>query len=152
MNTLAELSNYDSWANDKTLQALEAVPVGSLPPYLIKVMAHIMSAKSVWLNRILKLPRELPIWPDLTLAECRAWQEKLSKAYPAVVEQNEPSHQEPITYTNSVGAVYSETPQQMLLQALTHGSYHRGQIAREMRLAGLESVYTDYVAMLREVK
>jgi len=38
----------------------------------------------------------------------------------------------------------------MLLQAFTHGGYHRGQIAMQLRQQGLEPVNTDYIIWVRQ--
>jgi uncharacterized damage-inducible protein DinB len=46
-----------------------------------------------------------------------------------------------MTFTNTVF--------DMLLQVFTHGGYHRGQIAMEMRKAGLEPINTDYINFVR---
>jgi uncharacterized damage-inducible protein DinB len=44
---------------------------------------------------------------------------------------------------------FANTIFDMLLQVFTHGGYHRGQIAMEMRRAGLEPINTDYIVFLR---
>lgn len=40
--------------------------------------------------------------------------------------------------------------QESLLHVALHGTYHRGQIARELRRAGEESVNTDFIQFVRD--
>ena len=54
-----------------------------------------------------------------------------------------------IAYINSQGMPFENTIADVLLQIFTHGCYHRGQIALDLRQNGLEPVLTDYAGYLR---
>jgi uncharacterized damage-inducible protein DinB len=44
-----------------------------------------------------------------------------------------------------------QTPiKDLLMHVALHGSYHRGQIAQALRLAGGEPVNTDFITFVRE--
>jgi uncharacterized damage-inducible protein DinB len=64
-------------------------------------------------------------------------------------EHNDTSLQQSVHYRNSAGREFDSTIGDILMHVAMHGSYHRGQIAREMRSAGREPVYTDYIGYAR---
>ena len=45
---------------------------------------------------------------------------------------------------------FDNTVGEILTHVAMHGHYHRGQIARVMRAAGREPVYTDYIGFVRQ--
>ena len=50
---------------------------------------------------------------------------------------------------NSTNDEFDNSVGEILTHVAMHGHYHRGQIARSMRLAGREPVYTDYIGFVR---
>ena len=59
--------------------------------------------------------------------------------------------QRKVAYRNSAGLAFESTIEDMLLQVVLHGCYHRGQIAMLVRGAGAEPSPTDYIAFVRGV-
>jgi uncharacterized damage-inducible protein DinB len=55
-----------------------------------------------------------------------------------------------VHYRNSAGNEFDNTVRDILTHVALHGQYHRGQIARAMRAAGREPVYTDYIGFIRK--
>src|SRR5947209_6822284 len=72
---LGRLLAYDEWANREVLGKLEAS--GGQPPRSLKLMAHILSAERLWLERLQAQPQSLPVWPEFMVQECRAHAEEL---------------------------------------------------------------------------
>ena len=64
--------DYDAWANGEVLAAIKASETGSDPRPSRKLLAHILSAEGLWLERLRQLPQSLPVWPELTLEHCQA--------------------------------------------------------------------------------
>ena len=52
---------YDHWANRECLTAMK--DAGSVSAGTVGRMAHILSAQKLWLERILKQPQSMPVWP-----------------------------------------------------------------------------------------
>jgi uncharacterized damage-inducible protein DinB len=48
------------------------------------------------------------------------------------------------SYKNSKGEAWSSRPDDILMHVIMHSGYHRGQIASDMRTAGLTPAYTDF--------
>lgn len=54
-----------------------------------------------------------------------------------------------VKYSNTKGQEFSNSLYDILLHLFNHGTYHRGQIATDMRRNGLEPLNTDYITMVR---
>jgi uncharacterized damage-inducible protein DinB len=61
---------YDAWANREVLATLSASARPTARP--LQLLAHILSAERLWLERIRRQPHGLPVWPDFSLDHCEA--------------------------------------------------------------------------------
>src|SRR5258708_36981192 len=75
---------YDAWANREVLAALSASASTSRPRQLL---AHILSAERLWLERIRKQPQTLPVWPDLSFEQCEAQVSELAPLWSGYLGQ-----------------------------------------------------------------
>lgn len=149
LRPLLKLFAYDEWANRETADALAAA--GSPPPRAVKLLAHVVGSERLWHSRLRREKRAPAVWPDLALTQCRAvivevagmWREYLAALAPATLE-------EPVSYVNSKGEPWTSRVEDILTHVVLHSSYHRGQIASDMRAAGLTPAYTDYIHAVRQ--
>jgi uncharacterized damage-inducible protein DinB len=80
---------YDAWANREVLSSLKKS--SSRSPRPRQLLAHILSAQRLWLERIQGQPQSLPVWPDSSFDQCEAqtaelatmWREYLTQLSPA---------------------------------------------------------------------
>ena len=145
---LGKLLEHLEWADARVLDSLRAMQ----QPHerALRLYAHVLGAEHVWLSRILKrAPRE-KIWPEITLeraaslaAENAAGLRGLLESCPADELQRQ------VAYNNSAGLAFESTIEDMLLQVVLHGCYHRGQVALLLRDSGAEPAPTDYIAFVR---
>ena len=145
---LHRLFAYDDWANREVLAALRNAP--NPPARSLKLIAHILSAEGLWLARINQEKPSLPVWPELALAQCEAEGDALGTSWRSYLEECKEaglSHQ--IRYVNSKGETWSSQVDDVLFHVITHSAYHRGQIASDMRAAGLTPAYTDFIHAIR---
>lgn len=141
---------YDAWANREVLAAITGEP-GSPSAPALKLLAHILSAERLWLERIRQQPQSLPVWPEFNLDQGKAqidelaqlWREYLTQLSTAALTQK-------IIYKNSKGESWSSTVQDVLTHVLLHSAYHRGQIASLMRAGGYAPAYTDFIHAVRQ--
>ena len=139
---------HDAWANE---QALASLREGPPPEKALRFMAHIVAVEWLWMGRLKQWKQEFPVWPEWTRAQSEAqagklpplWQELLRGMRPTGLDQ-------PTTYVNTKGEEWTSTCGDILTQVLLHSSYHRGQIAAELRAAGLTPIPTDYIHAVRE--
>jgi uncharacterized damage-inducible protein DinB len=140
---------YDEWANREVLAALCASIVSTFRPR--QLLAHILSAERLWLERIRKRPQTLPVWPDLSLDQYEAqiaelallWREYLSQISSTMLSES-------VAYQNSKGEAFTSTVQDILTHVVLHSAYHRGQIASQMRANGEQPAYTDFIHAARQ--
>ena len=139
---------YDHWANRECLAAIGKT---NSSPETLRRMGHILSAEKLWLERLRSEPQSVAVWPTATLQESvvlademRAqWQTYLHELSPAGFDKN-------IEYRNTKGEKWSSRVEDILTHVLMHSAYHRGQIALEMRTAGAEPAYTDFIHAVRQ--
>src|SRR5580700_6787109 len=140
---------YDEWANREVLAGLRASPhAPARPPQLL---AHILSAERLWLERIRQQPQSLPVWPDFTLAQCEAQIAELAGLWSEFFgEISAVRLSEKVTYKNSKGEPWTSTVQDILTHVVLHSAYHRGQIASQVRAGGEQPAYTDFIHAARQ--
>jgi uncharacterized damage-inducible protein DinB len=140
---------YDAWANREVHVALKKSASQNARP--LKLLAHILSAERLWLERIRKQPQTLPVWPDFTLAECAAQIGNLAPLWREYFNQlSAPGLSETVAYTNSKGEPWASTVEDIVTHVVLHSAYHRGQIASEMRASGFTPAYTDFIHAARK--
>ncbi len=140
---------YDDWANREALAGLKASARPTARP--VKLLAHILSAERLWLERIRKQAQSLPVWPDFTLDQCEAqiaeldglWREFFGEISAAGLSEK-------VTYKNSKGEPWASSVQDILTHVVLHSAYHRGQIASQVRAGGEQPAYTDFIHAARQ--
>ena len=140
---------YDEWANLEVLSAVSKA--GEPSARSLQLLAHIIAAGSLWLERIEKQPHRRPVWPEFDHSQCeveakalgKAWREFLAKTSEAGLLQT-------VSYQNSKGEPWNSTVGDILTHVITHGAYHRGQIASHMRASGQTPAYTDFIHAVRQ--
>jgi uncharacterized damage-inducible protein DinB len=149
--TVAELRRmfrYDHWANHEVILSLKRA--GSPPQRPLELLAHVLAAQQLWLDRLRRRPQRLPVWPASSLEESEAlaeemagaWSEYLNGLAPGGLEQR-------IDYTNTKGQRWVNSIGDVLHHVIVHSAYHRGQIAAAVRAAGHEPAYTDFIEAAR---
>ena len=140
---------YDEWANGEVLAALRAS--GNASQRSLQLMAHLLSAERIWLERLKQQPQSSPVWPKLGLEECEAqaaemaglWREYLDLITAGDVNQS-------VSYKNSKGEEWTSTIVDILSHVVLHSAYHRGQIASHMREIGQTPASTDFIHGVRQ--
>lgn len=144
---LRRLIRYDIWANREMLDGLRNGP----PSRTLKWMGHIIGAEYLWLARIAGKSASLPVWPDLSLEECDRRLSELSVKLSQTLASATPRRlSETVSYTNSKGEPWTSTVEDIFIHLTIHSAYHRGQMASDLRSAGHEPPYTDYIHAVRQ--
>jgi uncharacterized damage-inducible protein DinB len=146
---IRNLFSYDDWANREVLGSLQALNAPS--ERSIKLLAHILSAERLWLERLLVQKQTLPVWPLSTLAQCKLEVDQLPGLWKNYLTAlGEAGLARSLTYKNTKGESFSSQKQDILLHVVMHSAYHRGQIAADMRAAGFTPPYTDFIHAVRQ--
>src|SRR5205807_4186768 len=97
---------YDAWANREVLAGLSASPRPNPRP--LRLLAHILSAERLWLERILQQPQSLPVWPDFTFEQCEAQITDLARLCREFLSQlSSAGLSEKVSYKNSKGEAWT---------------------------------------------
>jgi uncharacterized damage-inducible protein DinB len=145
--------SYDDWANRECLAAMRAA--NSISADTLGRMAHILSAQKLWLERLLMQPQTLAVWPSLTIENCTTLAEEMSAAWQTYLSrlgnQFAPgSITDQVEYRNTKGDPWSNRVEDILLHVLFHSTYHRGQIALQLRSSGFTPASTDFIHAVRQ--
>jgi len=149
-NWFRRLFAYDEWANRECLRALRSSggAGGS-----VGRMAHVLAAEKLWLERLRRVPQSVAVWPGSTVEECEALTDEMAPAWREYLTSlGRDGLDDDIEYKNSKGEPWSSRVEDVLTHVLMHSAYHRGQIALEMRAAGHEPAYTDFIHAVRQGK
>jgi uncharacterized damage-inducible protein DinB len=141
--------SYDHWANRECLSALAAA--NPMPPKALRFIAHTISAQKLWLERLQRVPQSVAVWPSSTVGECAALADEMHSAWKNYLTELPSANLErEVDYRNSKGESWSSCVEDILTHVLMHSAYHRGQIALEMRAAGVQPAYTDFIHGVRQ--
>jgi len=145
---------YDHWANGECLRALRgAASSGKDVGAVVKRVAHILSAEKLWLERMRRVPQTMAVWPGSTLDECEALADEMGSAWKKYLASlSADGLAEVVDYKNTKGEPWRNRVEDVLTHVIMHSAYHRGQIAMEMRAAGLEPALTDFIHAVRQEK
>jgi len=146
---IGSLFSYDDWANHEVLNSLQALDAP--PARSINLLAHIVSAERLWLERLLVQKQTLPVWPLFTLEQCSLQTDELPGLWKSYLSSlGEPGLSDSTSYKNTKGESFTSQKQDILLHVVLHSTYHRGQIAADMRAAGFTPAYTDFIHAVRQ--
>jgi uncharacterized damage-inducible protein DinB len=146
---LRKLYVYDHWANQEVASALRAA--AQPPERSVRLMAHVVGTEWTWRSRILPESRKIAVWPQLTVEQILQEVAELKTAWAGYLGQLTPARlTEPQAYSNTKGEHFSSQLGDILMHVVMHSAYHRGQIAADMRAAGMEPVYTDLIHAVRQ--
>lgn len=138
---------YDGWANREVLNTIRAA--GDEDKRSLQLMAHILAAGRVWLERLKQVPQSVPVWPPSELAECETEAKKLESEWLEYLNSVADLSQT-LSYKNTKGEAWSSSIGDVLTHVLMHSAYHRGQIAIHMREQGHTPAYTDFIHAVRQ--
>jgi uncharacterized damage-inducible protein DinB len=142
---------YMEWADRRTLEALRAAPAAHAEA--LPLLAHLLAAEHVWLSRLEQRPPRHPVWPTLSLDECDSLAVENAAGYRAILERVDDNQlTEPVRYRTSRGDEFTTPVVDILTQVITHGPYHRGQIAKAIGRSGGTAINTDFIIFVREAE
>ena len=143
-----QLLNYDAWANRKVIESFREVT--NPPKRSIRLLAHVIAAEHVWLSRLRGKQQPFPVWPEFTLEQCTEQVDEVAGLWWSYFDGLPVVLTESVTYKNSKGESWTSTVCDILTHVFMHSTYHRGQIATNMREHGYTPAYTDFIHAVRQ--
>ncbi|SEB04650.1 DinB family protein [Pedobacter hartonius] len=149
MNTLFnKLWQYNDWANQSLISSFEQQAT-AIPSKSLHLLSHIMNAQTIWAHRIRGVQATVGVWDDHDLETCKNMHQQSSAQLRQEIESPEADLQQKIQYVNTKGLHFENQLDDILLHIFNHGTYHRAQIAQDLRINELEPNNTDYIAFVR---
>lgn len=150
---LTGLFDHLAWADARALEALRAMPQGTPEAARAReIYAHLAAAEHIWLARLEGRTPAYPVWPALELDEAVALARESAAGLRALVAGLDAAAlAREVVYRNSAGQEFVNSLGDILAQVVTHGSYHRGQLAMLARQGGGAPAATDYIVFVRGV-
>lgn len=148
LDHLRRLFGYDAWANREALASIRA---SGGPSRALGLLAHIIAAERLWLERLRAEPQSMAVWPALTIADCERHLADLGRfrtEYLASLTLDGLARL--VSYTSTKGERWSNTIEDVLTHVVIHSAYHRGQIAAEVRASAHTPAYTDFIHAARQ--
>lgn len=138
---------YDGWANREVLKAIRAA--GDADKRSLQLMAHILGAERVWLERLNQAAQSVSVWPESDLGQCEAEAAQLERQWLEYLKRVA-DFSRTMSYKNTKGELWTSTVGDVLTHVVMHSAYHRGQIASHMREQGHTPAYTDFIHAVRQ--
>ncbi len=154
------LYNYNSWANERTLDSCAALSEEQFTRDLKSsfnsvrdTLVHIVSAEWIWLERWHgRTPTAFPNpldYPDLESVRRRFGEiDRNLIDYTASLTGDD--LQRVVSFKRVTGEAFAQPLWQLLHQVANHGTYHRGQIATMLRQLGAKPASTDLLIFFRD--
>lgn len=149
---LQKLCAYNTWANSLVLDALtnaSTIQSITIPGNCITLLSHIANAQVIWISRIQGSLPSVTVWQEHDLDTCRVMLQQSAERLKEIVEKDA-SLDRVITYKTFTGDPFENAVSDILLHVFNHGTYHRAQIAKEMKNYGIKPVNTDYIQFVRQ--
>lgn len=145
-----KLFDYDHYAN---LLITETIIKAGKPEKPVQLMAHLLAAQQVWLNRCKGLPPAVTIlWPDGQADTFERTINDNHRAWVNFLDYSEPDDfDKVISYKSLNGDPYENKLSDILAHAINHGTHHRAQAGQHLKLAVAELPNTDYIFYLRQL-
>ncbi len=146
---LLSLIGHMRWADAVVAESLQRNT--SPDPEAARLFAHIASVEHLWFARIEGRTAAHAVWPaDMAPAQAAALAAEHADLYQRLVDGATAEQlARRVAYRNSAGRDFHSRVSDIVTHVAMHGSYHRGQIARRLRLAGFEPPYTDFIQYTR---
>lgn len=115
----------------------------------VKLLNHLINAQQIWNARISN-ESEFEVW------QINDWN-NISKIntdnYSKTLEIiNNESPENSIEYKNSKGQKFTNKIEDVLFHVINHSTYHRAQIATDIKNNGIEPINTDYIFYKRKIE
>ena len=119
-----------------------------IPEKSILLLNHLIDAQQIWNERILELQPSVGVWEIRPFENLKNQNKNNYNKSLQILNNTELSQQ--IIYKNSKGIEFSNTVQDVIFHIINHATYHRAQIASDLKANGIEPINTDYIFYKRK--
>ncbi|MBW8361366.1 MAG: damage-inducible protein DinB [Kaistella sp.] len=136
-----ELFEYNHHANRQLIELI-LQHFHEIPKRSQQLISHLVNAHQIWNSRILNTPAfevwQVNDWKILSDLNTQNYENTLTIIEEFPLDENR-------EYSNSKGDRFSNKIREVLFHVVNHSTYHRAQIASDLRQTGIEPINTDYI-------
>jgi uncharacterized damage-inducible protein DinB len=154
-----ELFGYSAWANGAMLDAAETLSpeqlsatVASSFPSVRGTLGHIVGTEWIWLRRWLgESPKSPPDWVEHSApSDLRARLAAVAAERDQFLAgRGDADLQSVVEYRRFSGEAYANRLADLVRHVVNHSTYHRGQLATQLRQLGVKPPSTDILLYVR---
>lgn len=111
-----------------------------------KLFSHILNAQHIWNQRIKGSAPRYAVWDLQPLAQLSILNDELLQESVELLPQSDRL----IHYTNTKGESFQNSARDILFHVINHSTYHRAQIASELKTNGILPPATDFIFYKRQ--
>ena len=143
-----QLFNYDHYTNLLIAETILKTGDTEKPTQL---MAHMLAAQQIWLNRCKSLPATgVALWPDWKAETFEQIINDNHRSWINFLDYLDPDDFDKIiSYKSLKGDSFENKLRDILAHVINHGTHHRAQAGQHLKLAGVDLPITDYIFYLR---
>ncbi|RYZ97668.1 MAG: hypothetical protein EOP47_21120 [Sphingobacteriaceae bacterium] len=141
------LFKYDRYSS---LLLLPVITEAGNPAKAVQIMAHILAAQQVWIDRCkgLSNANNAELWPDWQADTFEQLMQDCHMQWLSIISDSDLD--QTISYKSLKGIAFESTLTDILTHVINHGTHHRGQIGQYLKFAGIEELpILDYIAFTR---
>lgn len=148
MNSLLnQLFDYNFYCNKKLIDQFNVIDLKPTEKHIL-LFSHILNTHHIWNARILGIPEKLKVFQVHEINDFGDIHYENQRSSFEIVT-NTDDFDKRIDYINSEDRQFTNTIQDILYHIINHSTYHRGQVAMESRLNGIEPLPLDYIQYKR---
>jgi uncharacterized damage-inducible protein DinB len=144
-----ELFLYNHNSNKKLIELLTNQSA-QIPEKALFLFNHILNAHEVWNSRINLQAPSFGVWEKHPASQFKILDH--ANYLNSLLIINSPDLENVVAYSDTKGVPFTNSIRDILFHVINHSTYHRGQIAMELRVGQIEPLATDYIIYKRENK
>lgn len=143
----SELFEYNNHTNQKLISLL-STEMYKVSEKTLQLLNHLINAHQIWNARIIN-EKEFDVWQINDIKDLINIDNGNHLRTLKIIEISDLGNL--IDYTNSKGVKFSSKVKDVLFHVINHSTYHRAQIATELKNCGIEPLNTDYIFYKRTI-
>jgi uncharacterized damage-inducible protein DinB len=112
------------------------------------LFSHVLNAHHIWNSRINGLRNAYTVWQKQPPEHFISIENDNYETTIKILQQS--SLEQTIHYTNSQGDRFSNSIRDVLFHVINHSTYHRAQIATDLKFHGMVPLTSDYIFYKRQ--
>lgn len=137
-----ELLDYNRHSNAELIAYIEQ-NASRISARTLLLTSHVLNAHAIWNARIEGKSQPFQVWEEHRVDRLKTIDEANHINTGRVLEEY-PLDQV-IAYRSGRGDSHRNNVREVFFHIINHSTYHRGQIATELRVAGLKPLASDYI-------